>query len=355
MTDATASDLRRARATCAGLAALVALGLGCSGEALSAQTEDPADPAARADGGTQAATGAHDAGSTVDAGLPAEPPDAGAGQPDAGQPDAGAAQADAGVLAPDAGVSTPGWPTCDGPEPGATQQTLHGIWQANPAVPTPFWVPGAFVTGVSRGGCQTGFTCQLFLQQAETFADLASGSQQALKLLVSADTAVHFLGVKAGDEVDVDAYGARDTRGGRNELLLAVDPTHPGCAKVVGQGSPQPVAVVLTDLTVAAYEETMGPLLVTVATVSGKPGLPVETFGLWKTGTYTNADPTTLTSLSPYFLPNAAFTTLTQAKVHDFGSVTGVFGLFSPTADPTKKYEELYPRVETELPILRVH
>ena len=57
------------------------------------------------------------------------------------------------------------------------------------------------------------------------------------------------------------------------------------------------------DLTLDAYENTLGPLLVKVDGVSGKPQLPAETFGLWKTGVFVDAGPDTIVSLSPYFGP----------------------------------------------------
>jgi hypothetical protein len=235
------------------------------------------------------------------------------------------------------------------------QKTIHQIWQDDPAQPTEAWVPGVYVTGVGKGGCQAGVACQIFVQQSEAFADLAAGSQQALKMFISANTAFHFAGIKVGDRVDVDAFAWRYTVNGQNELLLQVNLQLPGCAKVVGTGNPVPVPAQLSDLTLSAYEDTVGPLLVTVTGVSGKPQLPAETFGLWKTGTFTDAGADTIVSLSPYLLPTAAFSGLTTGKVHDFTSVTGVFGLFSPTADPSAKYKEIYPRADAEYPVFKVH
>lgn len=222
-------------------------------------------------------------------------------------------------------------------------------------MPTEVWVPGAYVTAVSKGGCQQGVACQIFVQSAETFANLGAGSQQAIKLFVSANTAVHFLGIKPGDRVDIDAFAWRYNVNMQHELLLQVALTLKGCAKVVGTGNPTPVAVQLTDLTLSAYEDTVGPLLVTVSGVSGKPQMPTETFGLWKTGTFSDAGPDSIVSLSPYILATGAFTGLQTGKVHDFTSVTGVFGLFAPTADPTAKYKELYPRTDAEYPVGTVH
>jgi hypothetical protein len=219
------------------------------------------------------------------------------------------------------------------------------------------WSPGLFVTGVSKGGCQAGVACQIFVQQAENLVDLAGATQQSLKMFISANTAFHFLGIKVGDKVDVDASAWRYNVGGENELLLQVSLALPGCAKVVGTGKPVPVAAKLSDLSVAAYEDTLGPVLLTVPLVSGKPQLPAETFGIYATGMFTDAGPSSLTSLSPYFMAGGVFTgfqVANQGKTHDFGSVTGVFGIFIPTGSMTK-YEEIYPRIEAEYPIIKVH
>ena len=234
-------------------------------------------------------------------------------------------------------------------------KTLHQIWQDNPTTPAEVWVQGVYVTAVSKGGCQAGTTCQIFVQQSETFADLAGGSQQALKLLVSANAASHFVGIKVGDKVDVDAFAWRYNLTGQNELLLQVNLQLKGCAKVVGTGNPSPVTVPLSALTLDAYETAVGPLLVKVATVSGKPQMPAETFGLWTTGTFSDAGPDSIVSLSPYFLASGEFAALQAGKVHDFTEVVGVFGLFSPTSDPTAKYKEIYPRFDADYPVLKVH
>lgn len=234
-------------------------------------------------------------------------------------------------------------------------KTIHEIWQDDPTAPTEVWVPGVYVTAVSNGGCQAGVACQIFVQSAEGFADLAAGSQQAIKLFISANTASHFAGIKPGDRVDVDAFAWRYEVSLQNELLLQVALTLKGCAKVVGTGSPAPVPVQLTDLTLSAYEDTVGPLLVRVNGVSGKPQTPAEIFGLWATGTFSDAGVDSIVSLSPYFLSGGAFNGLQAGKIHDFTSVTGVFGLFAPTSDPTSKYKVLYPRADAEYPVGAVH
>jgi hypothetical protein len=218
-------------------------------------------------------------------------------------------------------------------------------------------VPGVFATAVSKAGCTAGVACQIYVQQKEQFADLAAGSQQAMKIFISANTATHFTGIKTGDQVDVYASAWRYNVNGENELLLQVSLALPGCAKVVGSGVPLPVSAKLSDLTLSAYEDTVGPLLVKVDKVSGKPQTPPETFGLWDTGTFNDAGVSSVVSLSPFFLPGGVFTGFdpaNQGKTHDFGSVTGVFGLFIPSGSMTK-YKEIYPRAEAEYPIVKVH
>jgi hypothetical protein len=245
------------------------------------------------------------------------------------------------------------WPTCDAPEPGAVQKTLHQVWQDNPAAPTEVWSPGLFVTGVSKGGCQSGVACQIFVQQAENLIDLAGATQQSLKMFISANTAFHFLGIKVGDKVDVDAHAWRYNVGGENELLLQVSLALPGCAKVVGAGNPLPVPALLSDLSVSAYEDTLGPVLVKVSSVSGTPQMPAQTFGLYNTKPpFDDAGVASVTSLSPYFMSSGVFTgyvAMNTGAKHDFASVTGVFGIFIPTGSMTK-YEEIYPRSEADYP-----
>jgi hypothetical protein len=91
--------------------------------------------------------------------------------------------------------------------------------------------------------------------------------------------------------------------------------------------------------------------------VSGKPQLPAETFGIYGTGMFSDGGPSSITSLSPYFMSGGVFTgflAANQGKTHDFASVTGVFGIFIPTGSMTK-YEEIYPRAEAEYPIVKIH
>ena len=246
------------------------------------------------------------------------------------------------------------WPTCDMQPPNSATKTINEIWQDNPAMPTHVWIPGVYVTAVSGSACVAGTACQIFVQQAETFADIAAGSQQAIKMFISANTAKYFTTIAVGDQVDASGYAWRYNVNGENELLVQVNLQLEGCAKKVGTGNPQPVTVTLDDLSVTSYEDTMGPLLVKVDAVSGKPGLPSETFGLHQTGVFNDAGIDTVTSLSPYMLPGGVFNGLVTGKTHDFTSVTGVFGLFIPNGT-MMKFEEIYPRADAEYPVLTVH
>jgi hypothetical protein len=266
-------------------------------------------------------------------------------QKDANLTDTGAADAKVQDAAADVDAA-PSWPTCDAAQQGAVQKTIHQIWQDDPSLPTHVWVPGVYVTGVSPSGCVANVACEIFVQQDLSYANLAAGAQQAIKLFVSSTAATHFVGMGPGSRVDIDAHASRYTLAGQNELWLQVTSQLEGCAKVVGSGNPQPVSVQLSDLTLSAYESTVGPLLVTVANISGKPAAPTESFGLWPTGTIASGDATV--SLSPASLPNALFLDLTTGALTDFASVTGVFSLL--VASPTGKYLQIRPRTTLEYP-----
>lgn len=296
------------------------------------------------DVGTETPDAGDDAASTDDAGST---DDTGAGD------DTGTSPSDAGVDAPSDDAGEP-WPTCESAPPSATTATLHDIWLADPATPTRYFVTGVYVTAISRGGCTAGSACTIFVQSDTSFADLAAGSQQAIMMFVSANTSTHFTGVAVGDRVDVSGYAWRYDLDGRRDLLLQVNLMLPGCARTTGTVPATPVDVTLSDLTLAAYEDTVGPLLVRVSTVSGRPQLPTETFGLWTTGVFSDAGVTNVVSLSPAMLSGAAFTGLTMGSIHDFTSVTGVFGLFVPPGGAAK-YLEIYPRETAEYPVALVH
>jgi len=202
-----------------------------------------------------------------------------------------------------------------------------------------------YVTAVSGGACAAGSPCQLFVQQAETFATIAEGSQQALRVDVFPDASEHFTGIGVADRIDLRAYVYRHTSGGQNELYFHVSEALPGCAKVVGTGQLVPVAgLALEDLTVDLYEQTMGPLFLRLETVSGKPKLPDQTFGLWESFMPGMGPIEEVTSMSPFFLPGSQFVGFTPNVIYNFSHVDGVFGLFAPPADPLVKYEEIYIR-----------
>lgn len=243
------------------------------------------------------------------------------------------------------------WPTCDTQPANAPTKSIQDLWNDDPSAPEPVWVPGVYVTAVSGSGCTGGTPCQIFVQQQETFASIAEGSQQAIKLFASAATASHFEGIAVGDRIDVYAHAWRYDINGQNELLLQVATALPGCAEVVGSGNPQPVAgLSLVDLTVDLYEQTMGPLLIQVDAVSGSPDGPSELFGLWP-GFMPGTQPLEeITSLSPHALPNGAFVGLTQDLIHNFTHVVGVYSLFIPGSAPATKYEVLYIRSMADAP-----
>jgi hypothetical protein len=279
---------------------------------------------------------------------------AGAGGATTGGGGAAGSGATGGGGAAGSGGTGGGWPTCEAKPADVPDKTLHEIWMEDPVSPTQVWVSGAYVTAVSQNGCVADQACQFFVQEAPQFLDLADASQRSLKVFASAPTAVHFVGIAVGDKVDVQAWAWRYNVDGQNELLLQVNQQLPGCAKKVGQGAPVPVSATLADLTIQSYEVDRGPVFVKVDGVSGKPHLPAETFGLWTTGKI-DMSPDGPTSLSPFFLDGAAFTGLTAEKIHDFTSVTGVFGLFVPPADPLVKYKEIYPRTMADVVIKKVN
>ena len=243
------------------------------------------------------------------------------------------------------------WPTCDAPPADVAQKTLNEIWLEDPSAPTEVWVAGVYVTAVSGGGCKMGAGCQIFVQEKETFADIAAGSKRALKLFASPATAHHFTGIAVGDRIDVLAHAWRYNVDGQNELLLQVASHLPGCAKVVGTGNPQPVGGLdLVDLTVSLYENEMGPLLIQLETVSGKPHMPGELFALWESFMPGNDPIEEVTSMSPYMLPNSVFVGFQPDVIHNFTTVTGVFSLFVPPSDASEKYEVIYIRDMADAP-----
>jgi hypothetical protein len=305
-------------------------------------------PATGGSGGGGEAAGAAGAGASGGEGGAGASGGAGGAGGEAGA--GGALTGGAGGVGGEGGAGG-GWPTCDVPPADLPVSTISQVWDADPADPTEFWIPGVFVSAVSGGGCVDNGSCQIFVQQAESFPSLAAAAHQGLRIAITPAVASYFTGIEVGDRIDLRAFAVRDTDGGKNELFFFVTSNLPGCAAVVGAGTPVPVTATLADLTVDAYEETIGPVLVRVETVSGNPNMPGQTFGLWETGSPIDPKNTDITSLSPFFLATQAFAGLTDGVNTNFQFVVGVFALFTPPADPLVKYRHVYPRTDAEYPI----
>lgn len=236
------------------------------------------------------------------------------------------------------------WPECAAKPSSITPRPIVDLWSSNPENPTEVWLSGVVVTGISGGACRAKSACQIFLQDDETYSSIAEGAHHAVKLFVSAATAEHFTTVATGDRLNVLGWVWRYTLGGQNELMVQVNSQLLGCTKKVGTASPTPTVTTLSALTLDAYENTVGPLLVQVKGVSGKPGAPKETFGLWVTGADAGSfNGTQIVSASPYFISGGVFDGLTQGATTRFKSITGIFGLFVPSSGTTK-YLEIYTR-----------
>jgi hypothetical protein len=142
---------------------------------------------------------------------------------------------------------------------------------------------------------------------------------------------------------------------GNDELRLHIDLAHPGCMKKTGTASPQPIkGVTLDQLTFDAYENTVGPLLVEVDLLKGKPtAMPTEIFAIYDAtmdgGTF-DAGLSQTESLTPYYLTGGAFTGLTADTWTDFKSIVGVYGAFSRFETPSYvKYRTLAPRTTADI------
>lgn len=322
-----------------GVAWMVAACVG-GGEIPSDGGSTSSSGAASSDGGSSSTRGG--GGTHTDGGSPAD----GGSSNDGGAPSGGAGEGGQGGQG-----GEDAWPVCDnGPPPGATIATLEDIWDADPADPTDYWVEGVYVSAVSGNGCPNGGSCQFFVQSEESYASLAAASHQSIRLSALPAVSQHFVGIAVGDQIDLYAHALRDTANGKNELIFLVSPNLPGCAEVVGSGTLSPTPAVLADLTVEAYETEIGPVLIKVDTVSGKPNAPTATFGLWETGQPSGGDLSTVTSLSPSFLEDKTFEGLTEDEITDFPYVIGVYGQFAPQG--TVKYEEIYVRSGTDYPVV---
>ncbi len=290
----------------------------------------PADSGSGTSSGNDATTGfASDTGAPVDSGSPIT---------------------DAAVK--DTAADSKPWPDCSTQPTGVPTKLISDIWTANANAPQLAWVNNVTISAISYGACSTGHACDIYLQTDATYPSLADGAHKAIKMFVSSAAAGYFSTAQVGDTVNAMGWGWRYNIDNQNEILLEVSDEYQGCVKKVGTLALTPVTgVTLDQLTVDAYENTIGPLLIQVDNVRGttKPNLD-ETFGLvpGADGGFFDAGPE-IVSLSPFFLANGTFTApLTSSTVERFTSITGVFGLFVPL-DGGAKYDEIYPRTSADL------
>ncbi len=244
------------------------------------------------------------------------------------------------------------WPDCTSQPNGVPTKAITDLWSMNPSVPVQVWLPGVYVTAISKGACTAGVACEFNLQQDLTYGSLEAGAQHAIRAWISSSTSKYFTSLAVGDQVNAMAWAFRETEAGQNELILHVDTVEPGCALKIGSGTPTPITgVQLTDIgSLDAYEQIYGPLLLEVANVTGTPKQPDQTFGLGNTffdGGVTDAQ---IISLSPYYMPNGAFVGLEAGVKTKFTSVSGVFNeYFNPDASATK-YLEIGARTSADYP-----
>ncbi len=235
------------------------------------------------------------------------------------------------------------WPSCEQRPSGQRDSRIADVWAADPTEPAPVWLPGVYVSGMSGGGCAVGKECLLFVQQQASYQDLDAAVGQSLRLAVSADVSGLFTQISVGDRVDLFASAWRSSSHG--ELRLAIDIERPGCANVRGTGEVVPVEVELSDLSIYAYEQLLGPLLVELRDVVGVPKAPYKTFSLKEHDEDEEPvqDFSEVTNVSPYFLSNGKFVGLDTGQPVSFESVTGVFALYTPQGG-ARKYEHIYVR-----------
>jgi len=245
-----------------------------------------------------------------------------------------------------------GWPECLIENFGGEEQSILDVWSDDPSASTVYWLPDVIVTAVSGGGCVADEFCQLFVQQQETFDDLAASAQQEIKVLVAPEVALYFEGIGVGDRVDLGGEAYRDTNDERSELRFFVRESAPGCMDIVSVGNPEPVDATLLDLTQAAYEEGLGPVLVRLTTVSGRPNQASQLFALWDSEQGPDdGGIETVTNASPFFLPGGLFVALVPDVIVDFASVTGVYGQYY-REDNMTKYETIYLRNTGDAPFV---
>jgi hypothetical protein len=244
------------------------------------------------------------------------------------------------------------WPDCTSQPQGVPSKSIQDLWVANPSTPTQVWLPGVYVTALSKGACTAGAACEFIIQQDLTYASLEAGAQHAIRAWISSSTAKYFTSLAVGDQVNMLAWAFRESEGGQNELILHVELLEPGCALKIGSGTPTPITgVQLSELgSLDAYEQIYGPLLLEVANVTGTPKQPDQTFGLGNTffdGGVTDAQ---IVSYSPYYMQNGIFVGLDAGVKTKFSSVSGVFNeYFNPDASATK-YLEIGARTSADYP-----
>ncbi len=244
------------------------------------------------------------------------------------------------------------WPDCTSQPNGVPTKAITDLWAANPSVPVQVWLPGVYVTALSKGACAAGVACEFILQQDLTYTSLEAGAQHAIRVWISSTTAKYFTSLAVGDQVNAMAWAYREAEGGQNELILHVDAISPGCALKIGSGTPTPITgVQLGDIgSIAAYEQIYGPLLLEVANVTGTPKQPNQTFGLGNTFYDGGASDADIVSLSPYYMANGVFVGLEAGVKTKFSSVSGVFNeYYNPDASATK-YLEIGARTSADYP-----
>jgi len=254
----------------------------------------------------------------------------------------------------DAGVDASGWPTCDTMPSSANITSIPDIFATSASSSTPVqeWIERVFVTAISGSKCTTGQACQIFVQDA-SYATLQVAAHHAIRIFISPAVSQYFTQIALDDRVNVLGYAVSDAT---NEGMVVVSPSLPGCMKKNGTGKVTPVTgVLLSDLTHDAYKYSLGPVLVKVSNLSGKPDAsPMKTFGLWPTGDggpFDAGPASQIVSLSPFFLPSNTFIGLTGGQTTRFATVTGVFGLFAASSDagPRTEYLEIYPRTSADI------
>ena len=296
--------------------------------------------------------------------------------PDVTTPDASAPDA----TAPDVAVDTPvardvatdlgpddagcgsAWPTCDARPAAAAATSISALWMADPMRPTFSWVSGVVVTAISRGACSAGTACQIYVQEPTGATTLADATHHAIKVFISAASSSRFTTIHVGDRVDIAAWAWRYNISGQNELLLQVADSCSlrGCMTRTGDGVIAPVPATLSALgSVAAYESTVGPVLVrftdVAATTDATTPLQSTTGGLFVPGMTLDGGRTEAISVSPFFMPGSRFVGYTASQRLRFTSLTGVFGMFIPTSTSdagVAKYLQVYPRTVDDLVVM---